>query len=104
MGPAPGPRCPAGNGKPPRGSVIYSGASASWRGQTRNENRLAIKLLSVIFRRNFGKKNNGFLRALVAPERDLDCLNRGTDVKILMYIRIYYLIRCSIDRAFDRWN
>lgn len=41
MGPAPGPRCPAGNGKPPRGSVIYAGASASWRGQTRNENRLA---------------------------------------------------------------
>lgn len=81
MGPAPGPRCPAGNGKPPRGSVIYSGASVSWRGQTRNENRLAIKLLSVIFRRNFGKKNNGFLRALVAPERDLDYLNpRGNSI------------------------
>lgn len=72
MGPAPGPRCPAGNGKPPRGSVIYAGASAPWRGQTLGT-KIAFpppdKARDKAFVRDFPKKFQGketifgFLRA-----------------------------------------
>lgn len=43
MGPAPGLRCPAGNGKPPRGPVIYARASAPWRGRTQTERKSSFR-------------------------------------------------------------